>query len=116
LQKNFAELLGPLLFSEAAPPLFLWIERVVAVTLGDSTYALRLVPFLGSCLSLLFLAALARRALQPPAVPWAVLFFACSDHLLWHCSEAKPYAIDVLVATTLGLLFYATQAWCLGRR
>ncbi len=46
LGKSFRELLGPLWFSEAAPPLFLWIEKVVTHTLGDGTYALRLVPFL----------------------------------------------------------------------
>jgi hypothetical protein len=116
LQKDYRELLGPLTFSEAAPPLFLWIERAVAVTLGDSTYALRLVPFLGSCLALLLFVPLARRLLAPGAVPWAVLFFACSDHLLWHACEAKPYALDVLAAVVLALLFLVTQGWTAERR
>src|SRR6266404_4589599 len=35
--KGFRELLGPLLFSQAAPPLFLWIERSVFLVLGEST-------------------------------------------------------------------------------
>src|SRR5207237_8992991 len=55
LSKGFDELLGPLLFTEAAPPLFLWLERAVALTLVDGTYALRLVPFLASCAALLLL-------------------------------------------------------------
>ena len=38
LQKSFGELLGPLRFAEAAPPLFLWLERAVNLTLGDSTF------------------------------------------------------------------------------
>src|SRR5436190_24369182 len=50
LQKSFGELLGPLRFAEAAPPLFLWVERGVILSLGDSTFALRLVPFAASCL------------------------------------------------------------------
>src|SRR5260221_8624366 len=50
LSKDFAALLGPLEWNEAAPPLFLWLERAVVLTLGDSTYALRLIPMLASCL------------------------------------------------------------------
>src|SRR5690242_2727085 len=50
LQKGYGELLGPLRFAEAAPPLFLWIERAVSLSLGDTSLALRFVPFIASCL------------------------------------------------------------------
>jgi hypothetical protein len=108
LDKDFGQLLGPLLFSEAAPPLFLWVERAVTLVFGDSTYALRLVPYLASCGALLLIVPLARRLLPPAAVPWPVFFFACSDQLLWHNCEAKPYAVDVFVATALAWLFCRT--------
>jgi hypothetical protein len=110
LDKNFLELLGPLEFAEAAPPLFLWLERAVFLLMGDGTYALRLPSFLASCAALLLIPWLARQILRPGAAPWATLLFACSDHLLWHASEAKPYSFDVLAATMLACLF------CLGRR
>ena len=109
--KDFTELLGPLLFSEGAPPLFLWIERAVFLTLGDGTYALRLVPFLASCLSLVLLALVARRVLVTEAVPWVVLPFAVADTILWHSCEAKPYAVDLLIATTLLALHCYTSSW-----
>src|SRR5438552_759946 len=48
LQSGFGELLGPLRFAEAAPPLFLWAERAVSLVFGDGTFALRLVPFVAS--------------------------------------------------------------------
>src|SRR5262245_58421142 len=111
LGKDFAELLGPLFFAEAAPPLFLWAERAVTLSLGDGTYALRLVPFLASCAALLLLAPLARRVLVPAAAPWAVLPFACSNHLLWHAGEAKPYSTDVLAAVALPALFCFSDSW-----
>jgi hypothetical protein len=114
--KSFHELLGPLLFAEAAPPLFLWIERGVYLILGPGIQALRLVPLLASCVSLLLLAFSARRLLRPSAVPWAVLLFACSDHLLWHTCEAKPYSGDVLSAATLLAVYCATRSWPLGRQ
>jgi hypothetical protein len=116
LNKSLVELLGPLGFHEAAPPLFLWIERWVTLLLGDSTYALRLIPFLASCVSLILLAAVARRAVSRSAVPWAVLLVACSDHLLWHGCEAKPYAVDALAATAVLAFYYCTRTWPLGVR
>jgi hypothetical protein len=116
LAKNYGELLGPLYFSEAAPPLFLWLEKGVAGLLGDGTYALRLVPFLASCAALLGMAAVARRLLSPGAALFAVLLFGCSDRLLWHCCEAKPYAVDVLVATGLLFALTWTAAWPLPRQ
>jgi hypothetical protein len=110
LGKDFRELLGPLYLSEAAPPLFLWLERAVTRVPGDSTYVLRLLPYLASCGALLLLVPLARRLLPVAAVPWPIFFFACSDQLLWHTCEAKPYAVDVFVATALAWLFCRTEA------
>jgi hypothetical protein len=116
LGKTFTGLLGPLYFSEAAPPLFLWIEKAAAAVLGDGTYALRLVPFLASCLALLGLASAAHRLLPRGAALWCVLLAGCSDRLLWHACEAKPYAVDVLVASGLLVIFLRTAAWPLGRQ
>ena len=99
-----------------SPPLFLWLERAVVLALGDSEYALRLVPFLASCLALVLFAGFARRVLGPYAAALAVGLFAVSDRLLWHASEAKPYALDVLVAVAAGWWFARTAGWPLWRR
>jgi hypothetical protein len=99
LFKDFGDLLGPLYYSEACPPLFLALEKAIVFLLGTSPLALRLLPLAASCLSLVALVLLARRWLRPAALAWFALLFACSDRLLWHASEAKPYALDVLVAT-----------------
>src|SRR5260370_41385151 len=98
LDKDFGELLGPLRWHEAAPPLFLWVERAVFLTLGDNLLALRLVPFLASCAALLLMVPVARSLLPRPAVPWAVVLFPSSDQLAWHACEAKPYPPDILPA------------------
>jgi hypothetical protein len=116
LDLGFTQLLGPLRFAEAAPPLFLWVEKSVSLALGDGTFALRLVPFLASCLSLLLVAAVAWRWLEPGAVPWAVLLFACSNRLLWHGCEAKPYAVDVLAGSVTLAIFCWTQSWPVWRQ
>ena len=116
LDKSFAELLGPLMFSEAAPPLFLWLEKGVSLLLGDDLYALRLLPFAASCAALVLFVPVARRWLPAAAVPWAVLFFACSDRLLWHACEAKQYSGEVLAAVAVLALYCRSEAWPLARR
>src|SRR5262249_44345098 len=108
--------LGPLRFHEAAPPLFLWIEKALSLLLGDGVDALRLAPFLASCAALLLMVPIARALLPPRAVPWALLLFACSEQLSWHACEAKPYALDVLAATLLLALHVKTRAWSLTAR
>src|SRR5262249_33556153 len=82
LDKSFVELLGPLRWNEAGPPLFLWAERAVALMLGESTYALRLVPLLAGCAALMLFASFARRVFSSETATWAVLLFAFSDRLL----------------------------------
>src|SRR5262245_40973053 len=79
LEKSFLDLLGPLRWNEAGPPLFLWAERAVTLMLGDTTYALRLIPMLASCAALILFAATARRMLSGGTAFWAVLLFAFSD-------------------------------------
>jgi hypothetical protein len=116
LNKSWAGLFGPLFFAEAAPPLFLVVEKAVTWVLDDSTFALRLVPFLASCAALVLLVPVARRLLDARAAPWAILLFACSDQLLWHACEAKPYAVEVLGAVTLLAVYAFTNTWPLPRR
>src|SRR5438876_10514665 len=73
LQSGFGELLGPLRFAEAAPPLFLWAERAVNLTLGDSTFALRAVPFLAACLCVTLVAVVGRAAGCGGVAVWATI-------------------------------------------
>ncbi|MCS6852652.1 MAG: glycosyltransferase family 39 protein [Gemmataceae bacterium] len=116
IHKDFHALLGPLTFGEAAPPLFLWLERVVVLLLGDETWSVRLFPFVASLGSVILFAWLARRLLPPAAAVWGVGLFSVSDRLLWHACEAKPYALDVCAAVALASLFVGTRSWSWPRR
>lgn len=109
LGKGYSELLGPLFFHEAGPPLFLWLTRGAGQALGEAPWALRLVPFLASAAALLGVAALARRLLPPAGAAWAVGLFALSEMLAWHASEAKPYAVDALAAVAVLAAFLTSR-------
>jgi hypothetical protein len=115
LNKGFVDLLGPLNDAQSAPPLFLWTEKLASLTLGDSTYSLRLFPFVASCASLFLMHSICRQMERSVATS-ALLLFACSDTLMWHTCETKPYAIDVFVATGLCAVYCRTASWSLIRQ
>ena len=98
VSRGWGELLGTLKHAEAAPPLFLWLERAVVLTVGDSLFALRAAPFLASCAALLLFARPATRLLPPGPTTLAVGLFAVADRLVWHATEAKSYSLDAFFA------------------
>ena len=115
IERDYASLLGPLTYHEAAPPLFLWLERWVAITIGDSPWMMRLAPLVASCLALVVFVPVAR-TLRSVATPVALILMACSTQLIAHSVEAKPYAIDVLIATAAAAFFVTTRAWPMAQR
>ena len=106
---DVSECFGKLLHHEAAPPLFLVLERLTLQTVGDSALALRLPVLVIGCLSLVIFASLARRIVPPWPAALATALFAGSDRLVWHATEAKPYAVDVFVAVLVAWGYVRTR-------
>ena len=109
LYLDFADYFGPLIHHQAAPPLFLCLERVALLILGDSEAALRLPVLLLGCVSLVLFALLVRRILDPIPAAVATGLFAVSDRLIWHATEVKPYAVDSLVAVLVAWVYVRTR-------
>lgn len=99
--KTAKQLLGPLQFDQAAPPLFLLAERGIVRTLGEGELAMRSMPFACGLMTLGLFVLLSRRLLEPPWDALAVLLFGISEMLIWHSTEVKPYGTDAAVATLL---------------
>lgn len=116
VHKSFGGLFGRLEYFATGSPFLLCMEKAVTLAFGDGTRSLRLVSFLASCAGLLLLVKLCRTLLEPPAAFCAVLLAACSDRLLWHACEARPYSSDFLLAVVLLLLFVKTAEWTVARR
>lgn len=100
MRPSFQDLLSPASWSHL-PPGFLFLEKMVVTLLGESEYALRLLPFLAGIAALLLFVRVAQRLVTPTAVPIAVALFALSPFLVYYTSELKPYSTDVLAATLL---------------
>ena len=98
LTRNLAGLFGPLDYFQIAPVGFLGIELAVVQRLGDSEYALRLIPFLSGIISLILFERLARRLVNRRSALIAVGIFAASYYPVRHAAEVKPYATDLLIS------------------
>jgi hypothetical protein len=102
--------------TQAAPPLFLLILKVISDTLGQSEYAMRFLPLLMGILCLPAFAILARRLLPPAIAFFLIAFLACSDKLILQAATVKQYSGDVLIATILLLIAFARRPQCPMRR
>ena len=109
-RRPFLALVGAIDCSQAAPVLYLWIERAVYLLLGPSELAMRLPAFLAGLAALLLMVPLARRLVGGPGWPWAVAFCALSAHFVMHSCEVHPYSFDVLAceAVLMTVCFYVT--------
>lgn len=115
--KTLPQLLGPLDYAQAAPPLFLFAERGLVLAWGRSEYVLRLVSLVCGVAALPLFALLCWRLLPAAVAPWMAAFFAFADKLIEHSAQVKQYSGDALVAVLL--LFLALglkRPWSAGRR
>ncbi len=104
VNRSYLELLKPLDYNQAAPPLFLWIEKAAVQIFGNNEYALRLFPFICGIAALVLFYQLARRYTSLIAVPIAVILFACLKYILYYDNELKQYSSDILISVLLCLL------------
>lgn len=97
---------GPLPYNQVAPKGFLLAEKLAALALGPSGYALRLFPLVCSLAALAAFARLARRVLEGVGPLAAVTLFATAAPLITFGSLVKQYSTEVCVAVILWLLAY----------
>ncbi len=103
LQRSYLELLAPLDYNQAAPPGFLWLEKLTLEIFGNSEFVLRLFPFAASVVSLAVFYKLAQRYISPIATPIAMALFASLPYTLYYATEVKQYSSDMMVALLLCL-------------
>ncbi|ESA32072.1 membrane protein [Leptolyngbya sp. Heron Island J] len=101
LDRGYFELLDALDYNQAAPPLFLWIEKLALETWGSHEYALRLFPLLGGLLSLGLFYQVTRQFASGWSRPIAILLFSVQGYIAYFASETKPYSWDVAISLLL---------------
>jgi hypothetical protein len=97
--RPLGQLVGvPLAEAQVAPPLFLLVEKACLVAFGKSELGLRLPALLSSLVALLLMWSVARRVLDEPLVPLALLTFAVGFTFVYYSNQVKQYAGDVAVS------------------
>src|SRR3989442_3174072 len=100
----WALLSQPLELDQSAPVGFLLLTKASVAVFGDTDLSLRLPPFLAGLILLPSFAALSARVLGARMALIAILLVTISPTLVRYGAEAKPYGLDVCVATLLLLL------------
>lgn len=103
-------LLQKLADNQAAPPGFLWLERLATQVLGRNEYALRIVPLAAGVAVLPLLWLLARRTVGDAAAAGAVAFVALSPAAVRYSTEVKQYSSDAFVVlAVLAAAWWASE-------
>lgn len=94
--RSMTELAQPVLERlQAAPFLFLAIEKGMVTTFGANEYALRAFPLFAGVSALFLFWLLAKRCLSSTGALVALFLFAVSNPLIYFSAEVKQYASDV---------------------
>jgi len=104
LELSYRGLLNQLHHGQAAPPLFLWIERAAMQVGGLNEYSLRALPLVCGTAALVFYAIAVRRILPPPMAFVAMATLALTERLIVYSAEVKQYIGDVMISTLLLML------------
>lgn len=96
--KSFLSLFFPLESLQAAPPLFLVLIKLITKIIGAEyeLFALRLLPFLFSCFSVvLFFAFLLKSIKNKFVILAGLLLFSVNAMLIYYSAEVKQYSCDI---------------------
>jgi len=83
------------------PPVFSLIEKLFITLFGNNEYIFRLFPLLCGIASLFLFYGLLRKFFDHKATSIVLIFFVCSDMLIYHSSELKQYSSGVLTVLVL---------------
>ena len=107
VHRGFLDLVGkPLLHSQAAPVLWLWLERLCVDLFGAGERSLRLVPLLSGVAVMVLTLLLGRRVLPAVLVPLPVVLVALQPSLIYYSNEVKQYSTDGVVVLVVVLLAF----------
>lgn len=112
VDRSYLELLQPLDRNQAAPPGFLWIEKLSTQIFGNNEYSLRLFPLIAGIVSLIAFYKLGKwtvstipeKIVSRITLSIALILFACLRYTLYYATEVKQYSSDVMIALLLCLL------------
>jgi len=99
--RSYADLLRPLDYDQAAPPLFLWGEKLATQLFGVNDRAFWVLPLVAGLAAMVLFVPLARRYLPGWIGVLAAASFCISPTLVHFSATAKPYIGDLALALAI---------------
>jgi hypothetical protein len=106
--RSFSGLIGPLAYDQAAPVLFLWLQKAASTLGGVNEFALRFFPLLAGIATVGVIYFLGRALAGELAAALAAVLAALSPTMVEYSNENKQYGVEALVTC---LLLAAYVAW-----
>ncbi len=106
-ERGFAGLSAPLSYEQYAPPVFLWIEKLVSLVAGYGEEAMRFYPLVCGMGAMFLFPLVARRLMRDVAVLLPLAYLAAGFIFIRYSAEVKQYMPDTLI--TLLLLWLALR-------
>jgi len=110
-ERNFAELCLPLKYEQYAPPVFLWIEKVFALTFGFGEKALRVYPLLCGIAALFVFYKILIRTLSRRAFWYPLALLALGVIYVKYSAQVKQYMPDLLIGLLLVWAALTIDIW-----
>lgn len=98
-ERGLGDLTQPLHYEQFAPLVFLWVSKINALLLGNTEYALRLLPLLAGLAAIFIFYKISTRLIPTLPARWvAIWVFAFHTGLLRYATECKQYGTDAFAA------------------
>ncbi|MDI9319929.1 MAG: hypothetical protein QM530_05565 [Phycisphaerales bacterium] len=102
-ERDYWALLKPLSYEQFAPPLFLWMLKLMSHLFGYSEFAMRFFPLICGISSLFIYRSLLQKILPINSLWLPLGLFCFAPILVKYSTEVKQYIPDALVAISLAL-------------
>jgi len=117
VERSYLDLLQPLDYNQAAPPGFLWIEKLAIQVFGNNEYALRLFPLISGIIAIFLFYKLAYDYSSNKLVaPIAIALFCCLRYTVYYSVQLKQYSSDLMIALLLFLILSPLRNQHLSKR
>ena len=100
-ERNFAELCLPLKYEQYAPPVFLWIEKLMSLIFGFGEKALRLYPLLCGMAALFVFYKILILTLSRKGLWYPLALLAMGVIYVKYSAQVKQYMPDLLIGLLL---------------
>jgi len=111
-ERNFTELCLPLKYEQYAPPVFLWIEKLMSLIFGFGEKALRLYPLLCGMAALFVFYKILILTLTRKAIWYPLALLAMGVIYVKYSAQVKQYMPDLLIGL---LLIWAALSMDIGK-